>query len=249
MISTAAVVLSALLLLALASVTVALNVLLRGRIYQRLPPQSRPRRWVLLSILVLFTVFAVWFPIWTSWPQSRTARLLTIMFGALFFIVGMTRRWFRGRLPSERQEARQSRAKPLLDPLRQWFEETIPKLSRKSDTTSAIRYALGLTSTDAPLRRRSVGDRQQQRRTRFARCGSRKKELLVCWFGPWRRASDCSLQPDCHCEAERMRPRRISAECFVAHLRSSDQPDCRTPAVESRRGIAVMSVCQCCCLL
>ena len=34
------------------------------------------------------------------------------------------------------------RAKPLLDSLRQWFEATLSKLSRKSETTVAIRYAL-----------------------------------------------------------------------------------------------------------
>jgi len=74
---------------------VSLNVLLRGRIYQHLKPQSRPRRWVLLCVLLLFTVFAVWFPVWMSWPQSVIAKILTIMFGMLFFIVGMTVRWFR----------------------------------------------------------------------------------------------------------------------------------------------------------
>jgi hypothetical protein len=30
-----------------------------------------------------------------SWPQSVIAKILTIMFGMLFFIVGMTVRWFR----------------------------------------------------------------------------------------------------------------------------------------------------------
>src|SRR5207249_6566088 len=34
------------------------------------------------------------------------------------------------------------RSKALLASLRQWFETTLPKLSRKSDTTAAIRYAL-----------------------------------------------------------------------------------------------------------
>ena len=34
--------------------------------------------------------------------------------------------------------------KPLLTSLWQWFETTLPKLSRKSDTTVAIRYALSL---------------------------------------------------------------------------------------------------------
>jgi hypothetical protein len=48
----------------------------------------------------------------------------------------------RGRPPDERCQVRQTRARPLLDSLRQWFEDTLPKLSRKSDTTVAIRYAL-----------------------------------------------------------------------------------------------------------
>jgi hypothetical protein len=37
---------------------------------------------------------------------------------------------------------RNVRAKPLLESLRHWFEESLTKLSRKSDTTAAIRYAL-----------------------------------------------------------------------------------------------------------
>jgi transposase len=50
----------------------------------------------------------------------------------------------RGRPPDERREVRNQRAKPLPESLRQWFEMTLMKLSRKSDTTAAIRYALGL---------------------------------------------------------------------------------------------------------
>jgi transposase len=48
----------------------------------------------------------------------------------------------RGRTPEERHLVRNTRAKPLLGSLRQWFQATLPKLSRKSDTTAAIRYAL-----------------------------------------------------------------------------------------------------------
>jgi len=44
----------------------------------------------------------------------------------------------------EREQVRQTRAKPLLASLREWFETTLPTLSRKSDTTAAIRYALSL---------------------------------------------------------------------------------------------------------
>src|SRR6202046_2213395 len=35
------------------------------------------------------------------------------------------------------------RSRPLLESLKQWFEETLGKLSRKSDTALAVRYALG----------------------------------------------------------------------------------------------------------
>jgi len=48
----------------------------------------------------------------------------------------------RGRPPDERRAVRQAQAKPLLDSLRQWLETTLSKLSRKSETTVAIRYAL-----------------------------------------------------------------------------------------------------------
>src|SRR6201982_2816419 len=48
----------------------------------------------------------------------------------------------RGKPPEERRAVRQAESKPLLDSMRQWFETTLSKLSRKSDTTAAIRYAL-----------------------------------------------------------------------------------------------------------
>jgi transposase len=50
----------------------------------------------------------------------------------------------RGRPPDERQQVRMLRSRPLLQSLRDWFEVSLTKLSRKSDTTAAIRYALGL---------------------------------------------------------------------------------------------------------
>jgi len=50
----------------------------------------------------------------------------------------------RGRPPDERRQVRQSRARPLLQSLHEWFEVSLTKLSHKSDTTAAIRYALTL---------------------------------------------------------------------------------------------------------
>ena len=62
----------------------------------------------------------------------------------------------RGRPAEERRQIRNARARPLLESLRQWFETTLPKLSRKSDTTAAIRYAL--SRWDALLRYSNDGN-------------------------------------------------------------------------------------------
>ena len=48
----------------------------------------------------------------------------------------------RGSLAEVRKTIRQARAKPLLANLHTWLEATLAKLSRKSDTAAAIRYAL-----------------------------------------------------------------------------------------------------------
>jgi len=49
----------------------------------------------------------------------------------------------RGRAPEERREIRNARSRPQLESLKQWLEENLGKLSRKSDTALAVRYALG----------------------------------------------------------------------------------------------------------
>jgi transposase len=48
----------------------------------------------------------------------------------------------RGRSPDERCEVRQARSRPLLNSMREWLEASLAKLSKKSDTSAAIRYAL-----------------------------------------------------------------------------------------------------------
>jgi hypothetical protein len=59
--------------------------------------------------------------------------------GQLYAIEGE----IRGRPPSERCEVRQARARPLLNSLKQWFEISLARLSKKSEAAAAIRYALG----------------------------------------------------------------------------------------------------------
>lgn len=53
-------------------------------------------------------------------------------------------REIRGRSPDLRQQVRQARARPLLDSMQQWMQQSLASLSRKSDVAAAIRYALAL---------------------------------------------------------------------------------------------------------
>ena len=69
---------------------------------------------------------------------SPVAREALVRIGALYGIEEQ----IRGRPPEQRHAVRQAQSQPLLDSLRQWFEATLSKLSRKSETTAAIRYAL-----------------------------------------------------------------------------------------------------------
>src|SRR5271163_3948150 len=71
--------------------------------------------------------------------KSQTATEALERIGALYAI----EKEIRGRSPEERREARNERARPLLESLKQWLEATLGKLSRKSDTAMAVRYALG----------------------------------------------------------------------------------------------------------
>jgi transposase len=48
-----------------------------------------------------------------------------------------------GRSPEERLAVRNERSRPLLEALKQWLEEILGRLSKKSDTAMAVRYALG----------------------------------------------------------------------------------------------------------
>jgi len=59
--------------------------------------------------------------------------------GALYGI----EKQLRGRPPDERQQARGRESRPLLEDLRSYWKESLTKLSRKSDVTLAIHYALG----------------------------------------------------------------------------------------------------------
>jgi transposase len=71
--------------------------------------------------------------------KSPTAAEAVERIGGLYAI----EKEIRGRLPDERRAIRAARARPLLESLKHWLEATLSKLSRKSDTALAVRYALG----------------------------------------------------------------------------------------------------------
>lgn len=72
-------------------------------------------------------------------PSTLTAEALRRI-GELYAIEAA----IRGKPPDERRLVRQERAKPLIDGLDTWLRVSLEKLSRKSDTSAAIMYALNL---------------------------------------------------------------------------------------------------------
>ena len=68
---------------------------------------------------------------------SPVAREALVRIGALYGI----EETIRGKPPDERHAVRQAQSKPRLDSLRQWFEATLSKLSRKSETLSRLHLA------------------------------------------------------------------------------------------------------------
>jgi transposase len=71
--------------------------------------------------------------------KSLVAKEALVRIGALYAVESD----INGRSPEERREIRNTRSRPVLESLKQWLEETLGKLSKKSDTAVAVRYALG----------------------------------------------------------------------------------------------------------
>jgi len=131
----------------------------------------------------------------------------------------------RGRPPDERRAVRQAQAKPLLDSLRQWLEATLLKLSRKSETTVAIRYAL--SRWDALLRyiedgHIEIDNNAAERSLRGVALG--RKNYLFAGSDAGRGTRRGDLQPDRFGEAQRARSRSLSTRSADPYRRSSHQP-------------------------
>jgi hypothetical protein len=73
---------------AISAVVVSIMILSRGKLYERLSPETRPRRWILICVLVLFAIFVISFSVWMMWPDALVSRVLLGAFGVVFFVVG-----------------------------------------------------------------------------------------------------------------------------------------------------------------
>jgi hypothetical protein len=109
-----------------------------------------------------------------------------------------------GRSAEERREIRNARSRPLLESLKQWFEQTLGKLSTKSGTTKAIRYALG--RWEALMRFCDDGhleiDNNATERHVACSCFG-KEELFVSWIGRRGRTRSGDLWPDRNSKTQR----------------------------------------------
>ncbi len=132
----------------------------------------------------------------------------------------------RGRSPDERQRERQTRSRPLLTSLREWFKESLTKLSRKSETAAAINYALGrwpalVRYCDDGLL--EIDNNAAERALRAVALG--RKNYLFAGFRCGRRTCGGDLQFAWLGQAEWARSGSLSDERIAPHCRSSDQPD------------------------
>ena len=82
-------VLGFLLFLTLITVSVSINILLRGRIWRRLKPTSRPRRWVLVLLLTSLALTFVWIPVFVGRPHTQLAKVLTVIWATVFIGMGL----------------------------------------------------------------------------------------------------------------------------------------------------------------
>src|SRR5450755_1726387 len=78
------ILLALLTVLGIVAVWLSITILWRGKLYHRLKPDSRPRRWVLIFLLALFAIFIIWFPVWMTRPHAIVSRFLTLLFGITF---------------------------------------------------------------------------------------------------------------------------------------------------------------------
>jgi hypothetical protein len=138
----------------------------------------------------------------------------------------------RGSPPEIRLAMRQTRARPVMEGLKAWFEATIQTLSAKSDMAGAIRYAL---SRGTALTRYLDGGEVEidnNAAERALRVVAGQGKLSLCGIEPERGTSRRFLLAHRNSQAQRTQPKDLSPPCPRTHRKSPHQPHHRTVAME-----------------
>src|SRR5579864_5033203 len=71
-------------------VTVAsILILSGGKVYNKIPEKSRPRRWFVAIFFSYFVTFCAWFPVWFFYPRSTISRALSFFFLVFTAFIGV----------------------------------------------------------------------------------------------------------------------------------------------------------------
>jgi hypothetical protein len=135
--------------------------------------------------------------------------------------------------PERRQAMRQERSLPLLAELKDFLNDALGRISRKSSLAVAIRYSF---SRWPALCRFAHDGRLEMTNNAAERAHSApsfgKEELSVRRLGQWRPARRDPLHPDPDRDPHRPRPGGLSARRPGPDRRAPDQPDRRPPALD-----------------
>jgi hypothetical protein len=145
----------------------------------------------------------------------------------------------RSRPPNERRAIRQTRARPLLESFREWLESGLTKLSQKSDTTAAVKYALG--RWEALTRYAEDGGLEIDNNAAYAARGISGR---MPTFGLCRHVDHGSRSTDVQstCNRHNQRPSRKARRRSGGRYRSGTAPDGLEWA--SARSLSCISACK-----
>ena len=80
--------------LGVCTVWTSISILRHGSVYHWLQPAKRPRRWVLMILTQLFSVFSFTLVVWFIFRDVWISRALLVLFAIDSFATLMTLRWF-----------------------------------------------------------------------------------------------------------------------------------------------------------
>jgi hypothetical protein len=75
-------------LLAIFVTVASILILSGGKVYHKIPENSRPRRWLVAIFFSYFVLFCIWFPVWLFFPRSIIGHVLSFMFLAFTIFIG-----------------------------------------------------------------------------------------------------------------------------------------------------------------